>query len=217
MLVRTYADRAAMSVAAADHAAGLLRETIARKGAARLVVATGASQLEFLAALVAAPGIKWNKVELFHLDEYVGLPITHPASFRRYLHDRLIDVVGIRSYHLLDGESDCGRVTADVGRALTAAPIDLAFVGIGENGHLAFNDPPYADFDDPAWVKVVKLDERSRRQQVGEGHFKGMDEVPTHAITVTIPGLLAARGYSANDIERIMWRNWVDFLERNWA
>jgi len=192
MLVRTYADRAAMSVAAADHAAGLLRETIARKGAARLVVATGASQLEFLAALVAAPGIKWNKVELFHLDEYVGLPITHPASFRRYLHDRLIDVVGIRSYHLLDGESDCGRVTADVGRALTAAPIDLAFVGIGENGHLAFNDPP-ADFDTSEPYLVVTLDDACRRQQVGEGWFASLDAVPERAISMSVRQILESR------------------------
>ena len=181
-----------MSVAAADHAAGLLRETIARKGRARLVAATGASQIEFLAALVAAPGIEWNKVDLFHLDEYVGLPITHPASFRRYLHDRLIDVVGIRSYHLLDGESDCRRVAADAGRALTAAPIDLAFVGIGENGHLAFNDPP-ADFDTSEPYLVVTLDDACRRQQVGEGWFASLDEVPEQAISMSVRQILESR------------------------
>ena len=192
MLVRTYADRAAMSGAAAHHAAGLLRETIARKGRARLVAATGASQIEFLAALAAAPGIEWDKVDLFHLDEYVGLPIAHPASFRRYLHDRLIDVVGIRSYHLLDGESDCGRVAAEAGRALTAAPIDLAFVGIGENGHLAFNDPP-ADFDTSEPYLVVTLDDACRRQQVGEGWFASLDAVPERAISMSVRQILESR------------------------
>src|SRR6266852_600026 len=145
MEVKTYIDRLTMSRAAARHAAEALRDAIAARGAARIVAATGASQFDFLEALTAAPEIDWTRVELFHLDEYVGLPLDHPASFRKYLLERLVNKVGIGRVHLLDGERDPSRVANEVGRELEAAPIDLALVGIGENGHLAFNDPP-ADF-----------------------------------------------------------------------
>jgi glucosamine-6-phosphate deaminase len=190
--VETYIDRAAMSAAAARQAAMLLRGLIAGTGRARIVAATGASQLEFLEALVAAPGIDWAAVEMFHLDEYVGLSIDHPASFRRYLLERLIQPAGMRRYHLLDGEGDVARVIAEASRAIAAEPIDVAFVGIGENGHLAFNDPP-ADFeiDDP--YLIVSLDEACRRQQVGEGWFGTLDEVPARAISMSIRQILRAK------------------------
>jgi glucosamine-6-phosphate deaminase len=192
MNTRTYRDRGAMSLAAARHAAARVRECLEGAGTARLVAATGASQFDFLDALVREPGIDWARVELFHLDEYVGLSIEHPASFRKYLLERLVVPAGIATYHFLDGECDARASAERVGRAIARQPVDLAFVGIGENGHLAFNDPPVADFDDPLDVKVVELDEACRRQQVGEGHFPDIPTVPTHAITVTIPALLRA-------------------------
>ena len=159
-----------MSEAAAQHAAASLREAIERTGKARVVAATGASQLDFLSALTATPGIAWPRVELFHLDEYIGLPAGHPASFRRYLREHLIDKTGITTIHFLDGEGNPDEVRRNVGHALAREPVDLLFAGIGENTHLAFNDPP-ADFDTTEPYIVVKLDEACRRQQVGEGWF----------------------------------------------
>jgi len=191
MDIRTYLDRATMSQAAAGHAAGLLRATIARAGAARLVAATGASQLAFLEALIAYPGIEWDRVELFHLDEYVGLPIDHPASFRRYLIDRLIAPAGITRHHLIDAEHDAAAAAARVGQELRRAPIDVAFVGIGENGHLAFNDPP-ADFATDQPYLVVTLDDACRRQQVGEGWFASVADVPASAISMSIRQIMTA-------------------------
>src|SRR5437773_9493996 len=142
MNVKTYIDRLTMSRAAARHAARALRDAIHARGAARIVAATGASQFDFLDALTAATDIDWTRVEMFHLDEYVGLPLDHPASFRKYLLDRLIHKVGITRYHLLDGNGDPTEAVRRVGEALRSAPVDVAFAGIGENGHLAFNDPP---------------------------------------------------------------------------
>ena len=178
-----------MSRAAARHASRTLRDAIARGGLARIVAATGASQFEFLAALTRAPGIDWARVEMFHLDEYVALSIEHPASFRKYLLDRLIEPTGIRRYHLLDGERDAARVAERTGRELAAADVDVAFVGIGENGHLAFNDPP-ADFATERPYIIVTLDEACRRQQVGEGWFKSVDEVPAQAISMSVRQIL---------------------------
>jgi glucosamine-6-phosphate deaminase len=186
--VKTYVDRPTMSRAAALHAARALRAIVENR-VARLVAATGASQLEFLEALTAAPGLDWKRVELFHLDEYVGLPIDHPASFRKYLLERLIEKVGIGRYHLLDGEEDPARVAAEVGQALAGQPVDLAFVGIGENGHLAFNDPP-ADFETDRPYLVVTLDDECRRQQVGEGWFEREGDVPSQAISMSVRQIL---------------------------
>jgi glucosamine-6-phosphate deaminase len=188
--IRTFVDRQTMSRGAADHAAQALRRVIAARGTARLVAATGASQLEFLGFLASAPGIDWHAVEMFHLDEYVGLPIDHPASFRKYLLDRLIRKTGITRYHLLDG-ADADRAAHDVGREIRRSPIDVAFVGIGENGHLAFNDPP-ADFETDQPYLIVDLDEACRRQQVGEGWFTSVDEVPKQAISMSIRQILKA-------------------------
>jgi len=192
MEVKTYVDRLTMSRAAARHAAEALRDEIGARGAARIVAATGASQFDFLDALTAAPAIDWTRVEMFHLDEYVGLPLNHPASFRRYLLDRLVNKVGIRCVHLLDGERDPSRVADEVGRELEAAPIDLALVGIGENGHLAFNDPP-ADFVTERPYLIVTLDQACRRQQVGEGWFGSIAEVPSQAISMSVRQILKAR------------------------
>ena len=182
--IRVYPDKIAASRAAAEHAAGLLRDAIAARGQARVVGATGESQMEFLRALLSLPGISWEKVELFHLDEYVGLSIEHPASFRRYLLERLIRPAGIRTYHLLDGERDPVATCREVGARLSSGPIDVIFAGIGENGHIAFNDPP-ANFETDDPYIVVNLDEACRRQQVGEGWFKTVADVPQRAMTLS--------------------------------
>lgn len=181
-----------MSAAAAAHGAESIRNAIDRRGKARIVAATGASQLDFLAALTAAPGIDWARVELFHLDEYVGLPESHPASFRRYLREHLIDPTRVGRYHFLDGEGNLDEVRSRVGRALSEDDVDVMFAGIGENGHLAFNDPP-ADFETTEPYIVVTLDEACRRQQVGEGWFAGIEDVPATAISMSIRQMLKAR------------------------
>jgi glucosamine-6-phosphate deaminase len=190
--IRIDRDRRAISEAAAHHAAASLREAIERTGKARVVAATGASQLDFLGALTAAPGIAWPRVELFHLDEYIGLPAGHPASFRRYLREHLIDKTGITTVHFLDGEGDPDEVRRSVGHALSREPVDLLFAGIGENTHLAFNDPP-ADFNTTEPYIVVTLDEACRRQQVGEGWFARVEDVPASAVTISIQQMLEAR------------------------
>jgi glucosamine-6-phosphate deaminase len=192
VVVQVLPDKSALGRAAAERATTILRDAIAARGQARIVAATGASQFEFLDALTATPGIDWKRVEMFHLDEYLGLPITHPASFRRYLRERLIDRTGIERAHLLDGEGDVATVLDAVSQAIARAPIDVAFVGIGENGHLAFNDPP-ADFATEAAYLVVELDEACRRQQVGEGWFARLEEVPTRALSMSVRQILRAR------------------------
>jgi glucosamine-6-phosphate deaminase len=159
-------------------------------------VATGTSQLKFLDRLTREPDVDWLRVELFHLDEYVGLPDDHPASFRRYLRERVILPAGIERFHLIDGCGDPHAVCEDLGRKLAAQPIDVAFVGIGENAHLAFNDPP-ADFDTERPYLVVQLDDACRRQQVGEGWFTTIDDVPVSAITMSIRHILKARAILA--------------------
>ena len=192
MIAKVFEDGAALSGAAAEQAAAAIRHAIAECGRARIVAATGNSQIGFLERLTQAEGIAWQRVEMFHLDEYVGLPITHPASFRKYLKERLIDKVGITQYHLLDGTGNAGAAVRRVGDALRAAPIDVAFAGIGENGHLAFNDPP-ADFETEEPYLVVQLDEACRRQQVGEGWFGGISDVPRQAISMSVRQILKAK------------------------
>ena len=192
MQVKTYIDRLTMSRAAARRAACALRDAIGERGEARIIAATGASQFDFLEALTTMPDIDWTRVEMFHLDEYVGLSIDHPASFRRYLLDRLINKTGIARYHLLDGEQDASRVADRVGRKLGDMPVDAAFVGIGENGHLAFNDPP-ADFLTERPYLIVTLNDACRRQQVGEGWFHSVTEVPAQAISMSVRQILKSR------------------------
>lgn len=192
MHLHIHPDRQSMSAAAARHAAASIASAQASTGTARIIAATGASQLEFLAALTALPGIDWSRVEMFHLDEYVGLSASHPASFRRYLREHLIDKTGMTAIHLLDVDADPARACRVAGEAISAAPIDVAFVGIGENAHLAFNDPP-ADFDTTTPYILVTLDEACRRQQVGEGWFAGMDDVPKTAVSMSVRQILKAR------------------------
>lgn len=198
LTVRVYATPADLASAAADLAAATLEAAIAAQGAARLMLATGNSQLAFLDALVTRPGVDWSAVSAFHLDEYVGLSPDHPASFQRYMRERVAARLPVRTFHYIDGAAtDPDAEARRYAELLAAAPLDLACVGIGDNGHLAFNDPPAADFDDPLAVKVVALDDDCKRQQVGEGHFVSLDAVPPQAITVTMSTLLAARAVLA--------------------
>ena len=193
MIIKILADDASLAVAAAEQAAGTLRRAIAEQGRCRVVLATGNSQLAFLDSLANMTGIAWKNVEAFHLDEYVGLPETHPASFRKYLMERFIRKTGIAMFHGVRGDApDLLGAIRDVGNQLTAAPIDLAFVGIGENGHIAFNDPP-ADFDVEDPYIVVELDEACRRQQAGEGWFEDISQVPKRAVSMTPRQILKAR------------------------
>jgi len=192
MTIRVFADKAALAREAALHAARLIRGAIAERGVARILAATGESQIGFLDALVRSPGLEWAKVEMFHLDEYIGLAADHPASFRKYILDRLVRRTGMVRFHLLDGEADPAAECERAGRLLAVAPVDVAFAGIGENGHIAFNDPP-ADFETEAPYLVVTLDEACRRQQVGEGWFRALADVPERAITISVRQLLKAR------------------------
>lgn len=190
--IRIFDDPTSLGRQAAAEAVAAIQDAVAARGVARIIAATGASQFQFLQHLTTAPGVPWERVELFHLDEYIGLPETHAASFRRYLRERLIGPTGIVRTHLLDGEGDPELVCQAVGREIQAAPIDIAFVGIGENGHLAFNDPP-ADFGTREPYLVVTLDEACRRQQVGEGWFGSLADVPVRAISMSVAQILAAR------------------------
>ena len=177
---------------AAEQAATAIRRSIEERGRARVVGASAASQIEFLEALIASPNIDWDKVELFHLDEYIGLPPTHPASFCRFLEEHLIAKTGIRQTHFLRGDWPAMETIERTNAAIRVAPIDIAFVGIGENGHLAFNDPP-ADFQTEEPFIIVELDETCRRQQVAEGWFPTLEDVPKRAISMSVRQVLKAR------------------------
>ncbi len=193
--VEVYSSKAAASQAAAAKAVSILRGEENRNGKRlRIVVATGNSQSEVAEALAQASSVDWSRVEVFHMDEYVGMPATHPASFRRWIKTRLVDLVHPGQVYYLEGdaadvEGECRRY----GRLLQSGAIDVCFLGFGENGHIAFNDPPNADFADPPAVKKVHLDERCRLQQVGEGHFPDLESVPHEALTATIPLLMSAK------------------------
>lgn len=184
-------DAKAMGKWVAEHAAEDLRQSIADNGEANIVIATGASQFEVLGALVQQPGIDWSRVTGFHLDEYVGLSSEHGASFCRYLKERFVDHVELADFHYLRGDQDPSEVIQTVGGLIAKTRIDLALVGIGENGHLAFNDPP-ANFDTEDPYIIVELDEPCRMQQVGEGWFASLSDVPTHAISMTVKQILKA-------------------------
>jgi glucosamine-6-phosphate deaminase len=192
MKITVHADAASLGAAAADDVAHAIADAVQARGRARIIVATGASQFTFLDALVARTDVPWAQVDAFHLDEYLGLPITHPASFRKYLNERLFSRVPVGSALLLDGEADPQQVIAAASAAISSAPIDVCCCGIGENGHLAFNDPP-ADFDTEQPYLVVNLDEACRRQQVGEGWFAGLDDVPTQALSMSVRQILKSR------------------------
>jgi glucosamine-6-phosphate deaminase len=193
MLLKVFKDKVSLGRAAAEQAATAIRRAITERGQARIVAATAASQLEFLDTLTKAPGIDWPKVEAFHLDEYVGLPMTHPGSFRKMLMELLVGKTGITHYHLLDGDAaDPSAIVREVGKQLASAPVDIAFLGIGENGHIAFNDPP-ADFTTEDPYLIVDLDEACRQQQVGEAWFADISQVPRRAISMSARQILKAR------------------------
>lgn len=185
-------DREAMGRLVAERAAADLRSAIAGQGSAHLVVATGSSQFEVLDRLASQPDVDWSRITGFHLDEYVGLSSEHPASFCRYLKERFVDRVPLADFHYLRGDADPKQTIERVGGLLTQVTIDVALVGIGENGHLAFNDPP-ADFETEEPYLLVELDEPCRQQQVGEGWFDSLDDVPTHAISMSVRQILQSR------------------------
>jgi glucosamine-6-phosphate deaminase len=186
MKISAHLDSDVMAKAAAENAARILRGAIQKKGQAAFIAATGASQFNFLKHLIAASGIVWDRTTMFHLDEYIGCSENHPASFRRYLRERLTSKVPIGTVHFIEGDAaDLQGEVTRLNRLLGAMPIDVAFVGIGENGHLAFNDPP-ADFTVEAPYIVVSLDEACRRQQFGEWWFKTLDDVPKQAISMSV-------------------------------
>jgi len=180
--------KAAMGKAAAEKGAGLITRAIEEKGEANIILATGASQFEMLHELVKAD-LDWSRVTVFHLDEYIGIPVTHPASFRRYLKERIVDLAMPARFHAINGEADPEEECARLGKIIRRQKVDVAFVGIGENGHLAFNDPP-ADFETDAPYIVVDLDEVCRRQQLGEGWFPSLEEVPLRAISMSIKQIM---------------------------
>ncbi|MEX0866697.1 MAG: glucosamine-6-phosphate deaminase [Pirellulales bacterium] len=192
MEIAILSDRQQMGRQAAAAGAGAIRAALAARGAANIIVATGASQFEMLAALVAEPDVDWSQVTGFHLDEYIGIPITHPASFRKYLKERFVDQAPLAAFHYLNTDQDPAAECRRVGAVLQAHPIDVAFVGIGENGHLAFNDPP-ADFETEEPYIIVELDDACRRQQLGEGWFATLDEVPQRAVSMSVKQILQSK------------------------
>ena len=194
--VRVVPARQELGAASAAQAARILEKAIREKGKARVIIATGNSQLDMITALVEIPDIDWKSVEVFHMDEYAGMAATHPASFRLWIKKRVEDKVHPGKVNYIAG--DASDPEAEIERytqLLMSEPIDLAFVGFGENGHIAFNDPHVADFNDPKILKRVTLDDPCRRQQAGEGHFPTFDDVPKEAFTVTCPGLFRAEAW----------------------
>ena len=192
--VRIYATPRDLAGDAARMARQHLQAVLAARGSAAVILATGNSQIEFLEALIALGGVEWSQVTLFHMDEYLGIDASHRGSFRRYMRERVEARVRPGQFHYIEGDAaeplaECRRYAA----LLAAQPIDLCCLGIGENGHLAFNDPPVANFEDPHPIKLVKLDDACRQQQVGEGHFPDVAAVPQFAFTLTIPTLCSAQ------------------------
>lgn len=209
MEIRITKDRYELGRSAARHVAEVLRSVIAQKGSARIVLSTGASQFDTLEALTAERGIDWSRIEMFHLDEYVGLPKSHPASFRRYLTERFVNKVApLKAVHFVDGTANgIAKLTKEIRRA----PIDIGLIGIGENGHIAFNDPP-ADFDTTESYIIVNLDDDCKKQQMGEGWFATMDDVPRQAISMTCSQIMQCErivscvpyGVKASAIEKML-------------
>lgn len=192
--VRIYASQPDMAADAALEVRNYLQSVITAKGSAAAILATGNSQIKFLDEVIRLGGVDWSKVTLFHMDEYLGIDPKHKASFRCYMRERVESKLKPKAFHYLEGDApepikECERYTA----LLKAQEIDLCCLGIGENGHIAFNDPPVADFKDERLVKIVQLDLACRQQQVNEGHFPGVDQMPLYALTLTIPALCSAK------------------------
>lgn len=189
MQIDIFEDKKKMGEAAAKKAAELLKDAITKNGKAAFIAATGASQFEFLEALTKTASIDWAKTTMFHLDEYVGISETHPASFRKYLKERLIDIVHPNEVYLIQGDKDPEAECERLNEIISRFSVDAAFVGIGENGHLAFNDPP-ADFDTDKPYIIVELDDNCRQQQLGEGWFASLEDVPRKAISMSIKQIM---------------------------
>jgi glucosamine-6-phosphate deaminase len=192
--VRVYATQDQLVQDAAREAGNYLQEAMLAHGRATAILATGNSQIRFLQQLAKLSGVDWSRITLFHMDEYLGISADHPASFRRYMRERVAALVQPKVFHYLEGDAllpikECERYS----QLLRAQPIDLCCLGIGENGHLAFNDPAVADFNDARSVKIVRLDEACKHQQVREGYFPNPDAVPLYALTLTVPALCAAK------------------------
>lgn len=193
MQVHVHDNSMATGIAAGANAAGLIKDAIKNQGVANIILATGTSQFDILQQLATDTKVEWSKVIMFHLDEYIGLPITHIASFRKYLKERFLDhVQPLKAIHLINGENDSSQECKRLNQLISQHPIDVALVGIGENGHLAFNDPP-ADFDTHDPYIVVALDGACRWQQVNEGWFAGIPDVPTHAISMSINQIMLSK------------------------
>lgn len=191
LVVRCYDSRESMGAAAAKDCAAEIRRLLSKKSEINMIFAAAPSQNEMLSALVKESGIEWNRVNAFHMDEYVGLPADAPQGFGNFLRGHIFSKVPFKSVNYLNGQNpdrdaECARY-ADL---LKKNPVDIVCLGVGENGHVAFNDPPVADFSDPRLVKVVPLDSVCRNQQVHDGCFRSLDEVPTHALTLTVPALM---------------------------
>jgi len=194
--VQIYNTEEVMGIAAAAFVSNHLQKAIQIKGTANLILGTGASQFSFLNALKNLP-LEWKKITVFHLDEYKGLSDQHPASFRKYLKERILDIVKPGKVYLINGDAeDLEKMIKEYESLLTTHPIDVACIGIGENGHIAFNDPAVANFNDPRLVKVVELDHACRMQQLGEGWFPTFDDVPKEAISLTIPAIMNCKTIS---------------------
>lgn len=194
--IEVYNNTEELGKAAAISVANKLNDAISEKGFANLILATGASQFQFLEHLQKQK-IDWKRITVFHLDEYLGMPVTHPASFCKYLKERILDKVQPEKVYYLEGDAtEIEETVANYETLLKNHPVDVACIGIGENGHIAFNDPPVADFNDPKLVKIVELDEACRKQQLGEGWFPTFEDVPTHALSLTIPAILSSKHIS---------------------
>jgi len=191
MEITIFENKAALGEAAAQKGAEFINRAIKEKGSASIIVATGASQFEMLGALIREE-IDWSRVTAFHLDEYIGIPLTHPASFRKYLKERFVDLVPLKAFHYINGEVDTAEELGRLNSLITQQHIDVAFVGIGENAHLAFNDPP-ADFNTEEAYLEVELDMDCRRQQLGEGWFTSLEEVPLKAISMSIRQIMRSK------------------------
>lgn len=194
LCVKEYDSRLEMGKDAAQIASLKIEKLLAKQDRVRVIFASAPSQNEFLEELIKSPKVDWSRIEVFHMDEYIGLDTEHPQSFAAFLREKLFDTVDVKKFHYIQGNNgnakdECARYA----KLLQEAPIDIVFMGIGENTHIAFNEPHIADFDDPLLVKIVDLDAKSRQQQVNDGCFQSLDTVPTHAITLTIPALMSAK------------------------
>lgn len=192
MKIKVFANPEELGQKAAEFSAAVLKQAIAEQGYARILLSTGASQFDTVKALTERKDIEWEKVEMFHLDEYVNLPIEHPASFRRYLKERFTDLVKLKKVNFVNTDGDLGEKIGELTKEIRKKPIDLALIGIGENAHIAFNDPP-ADFETQEAYIVVDLNEKCKQQQVHEGWFKNIDEVPKQAVSLTVHQIMQSK------------------------